>query len=59
MVLKQIGASFGVWEVHNNQGGSRTKSEPQVRGAQLQLVSRKAETFQKNTGDPVHRNQKR
>ena len=59
MVLKQIGASFWVWKVHNNQGGSRSKSEPQVRGAQLQLVSRKGETFQKNTGDPVHRNQSR
>ena len=59
MVLKQIGASFGVWEVHNNQGGSRTKSEPQMRGAQLQLVSRKGETFQKDTGNHVHRNQSR
>ena len=59
MVLKQMGASLGVWQVHHNQGGSRTKSEPQVGGTQLQLVSRKGETFQKNTGDPVHRNQSR
>ena len=59
MVLKQMGASFWVWEVHHNQGGSRTKFEALGRGAQLQLVSSKGETFQKNTGDPVHRNQSR
>ena len=59
MVLKQMGASFWVWEVHHNQGGSRTKSEPLGRGAQLQLISRKGETFHKNTGDRVHRNQRR
>ena len=56
MVLKQMDDSFGVWEVHHNQAGSRTKSEPLGRGAQLQLVSRIGETFWKNTGDPVHRN---
>ena len=59
MVLKQMGASFWIWQVRHNQGGSRTKFEPQVRGAQLQLVSRKGETFQKDTGNHVHRNQSR
>lgn len=34
-----MGASVWVWEVHNNQGASRTRSEPLVRGAQLQLLS--------------------
>ena len=40
MVLKQMGASFWVWEVHHNQQRSKIKSEPQVTGTQIQLVSR-------------------
>ena len=44
MVLKQTGASVCVWEVYNDQEGSRTKSESQLRGAHLQLASRKGET---------------
>ena len=41
MVLKQMGASVCVWEVHNDQERSDTKSETQLKGAQLQLASRK------------------
>ena len=41
MVLKQMSASVCVLEVHNDQEGSGTKSEAQLRGAQLQLASRK------------------
>ena len=44
MVLKQTGASVCVLEVYNDQEGSRTKSESQLRGAHLHLASRKGET---------------
>ena len=44
MVLKQMGTSVCVWEVYNDAEGSRTKSESQLRGAHLQLASRKGET---------------
>lgn len=54
-----MGASLWVGEVHHNQAGSRTWSEPQVRGAQLRLASRKGETYWKDTGDPEHRNHSR
>ena len=45
MVLKQRGASVSVWEGYNDWEGSRTKSESQLRGAHLQLASRKGETL--------------
>ena len=44
MVLKQIGVSVCVWQVYNDQEGSRTKSESKLRGALLQLALRKWET---------------
>ena len=44
MVLKQTGASVCVWEEYKDQGGSRTKSESQLREAHLQLALRKGET---------------
>ena len=59
MVLKQMGASVCVWEVHNDQEKSDTKSETQLRGAQLQLASRKQGTYWKDSGDLGHRNQSR
>ena len=37
MVLKQTGATVCVWEAYNDQEGSRTKSESQLRGAHLHL----------------------
>ena len=59
MVLKQMGASVWVWEVHNVWEGSGTNSETQVRGAQLQLASKKGETIWKDSGVLGHRNQSR
>ena len=41
MVLKQMGASVCVWEVYNDLGGFKTKSESKLRVALLQLASRK------------------
>ena len=41
MVLKQMGASVCVWEVYNDLGGFKTKSESKLRVAILQLASRK------------------
>ena len=43
MVLKQPGASVCVWEVYNDREGFRTKSESQLRGAHVQVASRKGE----------------
>ena len=45
MVLKQTGATVCVWDGYNDQEGSRTKSESQLRGARLHLASRKGETL--------------
>ena len=59
MVLKQMGASVWVWEVHNVWEGSGTNSETQVRGAQLQLASRKGEAYWKDTVDLGHMSQNR
>ena len=59
MILKQMDASVYVWEVHNDWGESKTKSESQVREAQLQMASRKVGTYWKNSGDLGHRNQGR
>lgn len=59
MVLKQMGASVCVWEVHNDQEGSCAKSEAQLRGAQLQLASRKGEAYWKDTVDLGHMSQNR
>ena len=59
MVLKQMGASVWVWEVHNVWEGSGTNSETQVREAQLQLASKKGETIWKDSGVLGHRNQSR
>lgn len=41
MVLIRMGASLWVWDMHHNAAGYRIKPQPQVRGAQLQLASRK------------------
>ena len=57
MVLKQTGASVCVWEVYNDWEGSRTKSESQLRGAHLQLASRKGETLWDDSGNPGHKTQ--
>ena len=57
MVLKQIGVSVCVWQVYNDQEGSRTKSESQLRGAHFQLASRKWETHLNDSGNPGHKNQ--
>ena len=53
-----MGASLWVWEMHHNRAGSRIKSQPQVRGAQLQLASRKGETYWKDIEGLGHRNQR-
>ena len=55
MVLKQMGVSVWVWEVYNDWEGSRKKSESQLRGAHLQLASRKGETHWNDSGNPVHK----
>ena len=57
MVLKQMGASVCVWEVYNDREGSRTQSESKLRGALLQLASRKRETHLNDSGNPGHKNQ--
>ena len=44
-MLKQIGASFCVWEVYSDREGSRTKSKSQLRGAHLQLASKKGDSL--------------
>ena len=59
MVLKQMSASVCVLEVHNDQEGSGTKSEAQLRGAQLQLASGKGGTYWMDSRDLGHRNQSR
>ena len=46
-----MAASLWVGEVDHNWEGSRIKPEAQVRGAQLQLASRKGETYWKDTVD--------
>ena len=56
MVLKQIGVSVCVWQVYNDQEGSRTKSESKLRGALLQLASMKRETYLNDSGNPGHKN---
>ena len=57
MVLKQTGASVCVLEVYDDQEGSRTKSESQLRGAHLHLASRKGETHWNDSWNPGHKNQ--
>jgi len=57
MVLKQTGASVCVLEVYDDQEGSRTKSESQLRGAHLHLASRKGETHWNDSGNPGHKTQ--
>ena len=57
MVLKQTGATVCVWEVHNDQEGSTTKSESQLRGAHLHLASRKGETHWTDSENPGHKTQ--
>ena len=57
MLLKQMGVSVWVWEVYNDWEGSRTKSESQLRGAHLQLASRKGETHWNDSGNPGHKTQ--
>ena len=57
MVLKQMCASVCVWEVYNDREGSRTKSESQLRGARLQLASRKGATHWNDSGNPGHKTQ--
>ena len=47
-----MGASLWVAEVDGIWAGPRIKSELLVRGAQLQLTSRKGEAYWKDTGDP-------
>ena len=54
-----MAASLWVEEVHHNWEGSRLKPEAQVRGAQLQLASKKGETIWKDSGVLGHRNQSR
>ena len=46
-----------VWEVYNDQEGSRTKSESQLRGAHLHLASRKGETHANDFGNTGHKTQ--
>ena len=41
--------------MYNDQKGSRTKSESQLRGAHLQLASRKGETHWNDSGNPGHK----
>ena len=53
MVLIRMGASLWVWDMHHNSAGSKIKPQPQVRGAQLQLASRKGETYWKDIEGPV------
>ena len=57
MVLKQMGASVCVWEVYNDREGSRTKSESQLRGAHVQVASRKGEIHWNDSGNPGHKTQ--
>ena len=57
MVLKQMDASVCVWEVYSDREESRTKSESQLRGAHLQLASRKGETHWNDSGNPGLKNQ--
>ena len=57
MVPEQMGASVYVWKVCNDREGSRTKSESQLRGAHLQLASRKEETQWSDFGNPGHKTQ--
>ena len=54
-----MAASLWVEEVHHNWEGSRLKPEAQVRGAQLQLASRKGEAYWKDTVDLGHMSQNR
>ena len=52
-----MGATVCVWEVYNDREGSRTKSESQLRGARLQLASRKGATHWNDSGNPGHKTQ--
>ena len=45
-----MAASVWVREVHQNWEVSRIKSEPQVKGSQLQLTSRKGRLIEKTPG---------
>ena len=58
MVLIRMGASLWVWDMHHNPAGSKIKPQPQVRGAQLQLASRKGETYWKDIEGLGCRNQR-
>ena len=58
MLLKQTGASFvSGGGGYNDWEGSRTKSESQLRGAHLQLASRKGETLLNDSANPEHKTQ--
>ena len=57
MVLKQMCASVCVWELYNDREAFRTKSESQLRGAHLQLASRKGETLWNDSANPEHKTQ--
>ena len=51
-------ASLWVWDMHHNPAGSRIMSQSHVRGAQLQLASRKGETYWKDIEGLGCRNQR-
>ena len=57
MVLKQTGATVCVWDGYNDQEGSRTKSESQLRGARLHLASRTEGTHWNDSENPGHKTQ--
>ena len=57
MGVKKSSVSVSVWELYNDWEGSRTKSESQLRGAHLQLASRKGETHWNDSGNPGHKTQ--
>ena len=57
MGVKKSSVSVSVWELYNDWEGSRTKSESQLRGAHLQLASRKGEAHWNDSGNPGHKTQ--
>ena len=57
MGVKKSGASVSVWEMYNDWEGSRTKSESQLRGAHVQVASRKGEIHWNDSGNPGHKTQ--
>ena len=57
MGVKKSNVSVSVWELYYDGEGSRTKSESQLRGAHLQLASRKGETHWNDSGNPGHKTQ--